>query len=85
MRDCRTPEELVRSRAEDVREIADMQAGKLPGRWRYDRAFPSAASDVVAGDALGDKMTDGTYLVELLDEDMSGSLLWHRTALSVGW
>lgn len=85
MRDCRTPEDLLRSRAEDVREIAGIQENKLQGRWRYDRAFPSSAADVISGDALGDRMTNGTYLVELVDEDMSGSLKWHRTTLSVGW
>jgi len=76
--------DVLRERANDVATVAALDQGKLPGRIRTGlRAVPSSNSDVIAGDALGDVITDATYIYTLIR--VSGSLKWDRRAHNVSW
>lgn len=75
---------IVRERRKDAATVKMLEDGKLPGRIRTGlRAVPSGNADVIAGDALGDVVTNGTYVYTLIS--VSGALKWDRRAHSVGW
>lgn len=52
---------------------------------RSSRRVPSSATDVVAGDKLGDIVyaTDGTFMYTLVSA--SGTNVWGRVALTLSW
>lgn len=75
---------IIRERRRDAAAVAALETGKMPGRIRTGfRAVPSSATDVIAGDAEGDLVTDGTYTYQLIT--VSGALKWNRIAHSVAW
>jgi len=77
-------DDIVRERANDVREVYQLQTGKLPGQIRTaNRAVPSSPTDVSAGDMEGDWLCDATYIYTL--RSISGTLKWDRQAHSTGW
>lgn len=77
-------EDVIRAWPVLSETLLQIRNNRLQGRQRTDtRAAPSAATDVVAGDALGDVVTDATYKYTLID--VSGTLLWHRESHSTGW
>ena len=55
----------------------------VAGRLRTDRTAPSAYTDVVGGDELGDIVRTGAYEYLLVND--SGTLKWARHALDVAW
>ena len=77
-------QEMRNARREDIDEVKRLQQGKLPGRLRNGvRAIPSSPADVGEGDQAGDMVNDNAFLYLLVS--ISGSVRWHRVALSVGW
>ena len=76
--------DIVRERDRDIADFEAVRLGKMDGRIRTaTRAVPSAANNVVAGDAEGDVVVDGTYVYTLYS--ISGTLLWDRRSHSAGW
>lgn len=52
---------------------------------RSSRRIPASATDVVAGDKLGDQVvaTDGSFLYMLVS--VSGTNAWARVSLNISW
>lgn len=77
-------EDVINAWPDLIESIRQLRNNRLQGRQRTDtRAAPSSATNVVAGDSLGDVVTDGTYIYTLID--VSGTLKWDRQAHSTGW
>lgn len=74
--------EVLRTRRNDQAAISSLEQSKLDGRW-VNRAVPASPSDIRQGDALGDKLNDGTYMYELIL--VSGVLIWNQQTLNVTW
>lgn len=69
-----TWEEAKVLRRSDVSTIDQLERNKLTGRVRLDRATPSSSSDIIQGDAEGDRIFTGAALWEL--QRISGTLQW---------
>lgn len=50
---------------------------------RTTTRIPSAATDVITGDRIGDTTNDDTYLYLLVNT--TGGPLWNRIALDISW
>lgn len=78
---------VFNERERDVSAVAQLETGKLQGRWRNTganaRAVPSSSADVLSGDALGDMLYDSSYLYVCLL--IGGTLTWCRIALATSW
>ena len=80
----RTVDEMVNLRSEDMRNHRQLLQSKLDGRERTGiRVVPSSATDVIVGDNVGDKLQDGTYCYQLIND--SGTLKWDRRSLNTSW
>jgi len=81
-------QQIADERHRDASTVSQLEQGKLDGRRRNEgantRATPSSNADIIAGDAEGDMLNDGTYRYELINVTGVG-LRWHRTALAVSW
>jgi len=78
--------DMIAARRGDVATIATIEQGKADGRYRNGfRAIPTAHDDIIQGDAVGDKVNDGTTEYELKPLGTTGVLAWHVTTLSVAW
>lgn len=77
-------EDVIRERRRDAQAVKSIEDDKLNGRIRTGlRAVPSGNADIIQGDALGDVITDATYIYTLIS--VSGAMKWDRRAHSVAW
>jgi hypothetical protein len=80
-----TLEDVVRERLNDTIAIDQLERGKLQGRYRTDRAVPSAFDDLQQGDAIGDRVFNALYEYELIRHPTAG-VVWRRSDIgSVSW
>ncbi len=83
-----TLEVIASERLRDAEAVVQLERNKLKGRIRNEggtaRATPSGNSDVIAGDAEGDTLNDGTYKYELINVTGVG-LRWHRVTMLIAW
>lgn len=68
---------------DDAQVHSTLKGRFVQGRLRTDRATPSANSNVVGDDRLGDIVRTAAY--EYIVVDDSGTLKWARQALDVSW
>jgi len=72
-----TQPDLLREHNRVVTDIEQIEQNRLQGRIRtLTRAVPATETDVVAGDAEGDVLTDATHRYELLS--YGGTMLWDK-------
>lgn len=78
---------VYNERERDASAIKQLENGRVIGRLRNAganaRAVPTSNSDVLTGDAEGDRLYDASYLY--LCVNISGELKWGRIALDTTW
>lgn len=77
-------EVVFNERERDVSAIAQLETGKLQGRYRnvgaIARDIPTSSTDIVSGDAEGDIVYNGSTLYICLN--ISNSLAWRSITLA---
>lgn len=76
---------VFNERERDVSAVAQLETGKLQGRWRNTganaRAVPTSTPTVAAGDTEGDILYNSTQLHICLS--INGALTWRTISLAV--
>lgn len=75
--------EVTRIRGQDTTEFDELDDRFMAGRYRFDRAAPTSATNVLAGDAMNDFLWDDNYYYILIDA--TAGLRWARITHTISW